>query len=161
MKKDRIKALLMISQIGISMIVPIFLAAFIGNWLDAKFGTGFFFLIFLLLGILAAFRNIYKLTKPFYAEDLKRERQEQAYWENLKKARSKQGGGEGKADGDESETCEANIAAIENGAVKPDAIRTAVKSRRERAEEEFDFWRREREKSHDGGNSHDSSENGG
>lgn len=64
MKKDRIKALLMISQIGISMIVPIFLAAFIGNWLDAKFGTGFFFLIFLLLGILAAFRNIYKLTKP-------------------------------------------------------------------------------------------------
>ena len=87
MKKDRIKALLMISQIGISMIVPIFLAAFIGNWLDAKFGTGFFFLIFLLLGILAAFRNIYKLTKPFYAEDLKRERQEQAYWENLKKAR--------------------------------------------------------------------------
>ena len=66
MKKDRIKALLMISQIGISMIVPIFLAAFIGNWLDAKFGTGFFFLIFLLLGILAAFRNIYKLTKTFY-----------------------------------------------------------------------------------------------
>ena len=59
MKKDRIKALLMISQIGISMIVPIFLAAFIGNWLDAKFGTGFFFLIFLLLGILAAFRNIF------------------------------------------------------------------------------------------------------
>ena len=95
LKKDRpvIKALLMISQIGISMIVPIFLGAFLGYQLDRWLGTGFFFLVFLFFGILAAFRNIYKLTKPFYAEDLKREQQQQAYWEDLRKARQ-QGLGE-------------------------------------------------------------------
>lgn len=89
LKKDRpvIKALLMISQIGISMIVPIFLGAFLGYQLDRWLGTGFFFLVFLFFGILAAFRNIYKLMKPFYAEDLKREQQQQAYWEELRKAR--------------------------------------------------------------------------
>ena len=91
MKKDRpvIKGLLMISQIGISMIVPIFLGAFLGYQLDRWLGKGFFFLIFLLFGILAAFRNIYKLTKPFYAADLAREKQELAYWEELKKERQK------------------------------------------------------------------------
>ena len=82
-KHSVVKAILMVSQIGISMIVPIFLGAFIGYQFDRLFKTEFCILIFLVLGIAAAFRNIYKLTKPFYAEDLKREQKEQAYWESL------------------------------------------------------------------------------
>lgn len=73
----------MVSQIGISMLVPIFLSIWIGSFLDERFGTEYWFLIFLALGIAASFRNVYKLTKPFYAADLKREQKEQAYWDDL------------------------------------------------------------------------------
>lgn len=85
MKKRSIgRAVLMITQIGISMLAPIFLGAFIGAQMDRWLATGFFFVVFLVIGILAAFRNVYYLTKPFYAEDLKREQKEQEYWNSLK-----------------------------------------------------------------------------
>lgn len=74
-----IKALFMVTQIGISMLVPIFLCLFFGRFLDERFGTGCWFLIFLFLGIAAAFRNIFHLLKPFFAADLEREKQQQAY----------------------------------------------------------------------------------
>ena len=66
------KAILMITQIGISMLAPIFVGGLIGHWLDRLTGTGFLFLVFLMFGFLAAFRNVYQLTKPFYADDLQR-----------------------------------------------------------------------------------------
>ncbi|MDE7325235.1 MAG: AtpZ/AtpI family protein [Lachnospiraceae bacterium] len=162
MKKDRpvIKALLMVSQIGISMIVPIFLAAFLGYRLDGWLGTGFFFLVFLLFGILAAFRNIYKLTKPFYADDLKREQQEQAYWDSLRKERAQQGQEtimqyRGHKDG------EVDSLTVQDLARKPQDMQDAAENSRAKAEEEFALWRREREKGHDGEDSHDGSKNGG
>ncbi|MDE7298223.1 MAG: AtpZ/AtpI family protein, partial [Lachnospiraceae bacterium] len=83
------KAILMITQIGISMLAPIFVGGLIGHWLDRLTGAGFLFLIFLLFGFLAAFRNVYRLTKPFYADDLQREKQEQAYWRELEQERKK------------------------------------------------------------------------
>lgn len=168
MKENRpiIKGLVMITQIGISMIAPIFLGALIGYWLDRLFGTGFLFLVFLVLGILAAFRNIYKLTKPFYAEDLKREQKEQAYWDSLKKERlQNRRAGEASA--------EQEHAAAQSGAVlrrermqlygerlKEDA--DASIGRRETAEEAFAAWRRERERGHDGsvGNGRESCRDG-
>lgn len=173
MKENRpiIKGLVMITQIGISMLVPIFLGAFIGYQFDRLFGTGFLFLVFLLLGILAAFRNIYKLTKPFYAEDLKREQREQAYWDGLKKERLQKQQAQ--------ETPGANAAA-QSGAVlrrermqhseerlRQEAGITVPKSHREAAEEAFAAWRREREINHDGAVSnggkicHDGKEDGG
>ena len=83
------KSILMVTQIGISMLAPIFRGGVIGYWMDHLSGMNFWFLVFLLLGFLAAFRNVYKLTKPFYAADLAREKQELAYWEELKKERQK------------------------------------------------------------------------
>ena len=80
------RGIMMISQISISMLVPIFLCLFFGiklnEWLDAKV----FVPIFLFLGMGAAIRNVYQLTKSFYAKDKKREDDELAYIENLKKA---------------------------------------------------------------------------
>ncbi|MDE7061303.1 MAG: AtpZ/AtpI family protein [Lachnospiraceae bacterium] len=158
MKKDRpvIKGLLMISQIGISMIVPIFLGAFLGYQLDRWLGKGFFFLIFLLFGILAAFRNIYKLTKPFYAEDLARERKEQDYWRSLKA-----GGEESPKDAPPNPPGwqERRRRLAEQGNEEPQGAVSLTKSRRQIAEEEFSMWRREREKGRDGGSSHDSERN--
>ena len=64
-KKSKIvRSFMMVSQIGMSMLVP----------------------IFLFLGMGAGFRNTYYLTKSFYEKDRKREHEQLAYIENLKKA---------------------------------------------------------------------------
>ena len=80
------RSLMMISQISISMLVPIFLCLSFGiklnEWLESKI----FVPVFLFLGMGAAIRNVYYITKSFYAKDKKREDDELAYIENLKKA---------------------------------------------------------------------------
>lgn len=79
-----IRALMLVTQLGISMMVPIFLCVFAGGFIDRKAGTGCFLPVFLFLGIAAAFRNVYYLLKPFYAKDKEREDRELAYIEHLK-----------------------------------------------------------------------------
>ena len=86
-KKNKIaESLMMISQISISMMVPIFLCLFFGIKLNEWLETKFFVPVFLFLGMGAAIRNVYYITKSFYAKDKKREDDELAYIENLKKA---------------------------------------------------------------------------
>ena len=80
------KSFMMISQISISMLVPIFLCLFFGIKLNEWLDTVYFVPIFLFLGMGAAIRNVYQLTRSFYAKDKKREDEELAYIENLKKA---------------------------------------------------------------------------
>lgn len=81
-----VRCFMMVSQISISMMVPIFLCLFFGIKLNEWMDTEFCVPVFLFLGIGAAFRNVYYLTKSFYAKDKKREDEELAYIENLKKA---------------------------------------------------------------------------
>ncbi len=86
MKKENrnvVKALFLITQLGVNMLVTIFLSAWFGYFLDRKLGTGFFLILFLILGILAAYRNAYKMTKTFYAKDKRREEREQEYFDSL------------------------------------------------------------------------------
>ncbi|MTI46870.1 AtpZ/AtpI family protein [Sporosalibacterium faouarense] len=62
-KSNILKNLALVSQIGISMIVPILGGIFLGNFLDKKFGTGVIFLIILsIIGIMASFLNLFKMT---------------------------------------------------------------------------------------------------
>ncbi|NBI06038.1 AtpZ/AtpI family protein [Senegalia massiliensis] len=65
-KKSTSKALeniALITQIGISMAVPIIGSIFLGNFLDKKLGTNILFLIvFLILGVGAAFMTLFKMT---------------------------------------------------------------------------------------------------
>lgn len=62
-KKKWLSAFLLVDQIGISMIVPILLSMFIGIFLDKATGLDpLFLVIFILLGVGAAFRNLYQLT---------------------------------------------------------------------------------------------------
>lgn len=74
----------MILQIGISMMVPIFLCAGIGWWLDRQFHTQVWFLIMLFIGIGAAFRNVYILTRSIYSEDMREEHERLKYIQDLK-----------------------------------------------------------------------------
>lgn len=83
------KAFVMVTQVGISMMTPIFLGGALGWYLDHKFFMKCWFIIGLLLGIIAAFRNVYYLTKQFYAKDLKKEQEELEYFESLKKSEDK------------------------------------------------------------------------
>lgn len=62
--KRMIKALALLSSIGIAMALSIVMGAFIGYYLDEYLGTKpWFSYIFLGLGIAAAFRSLYVLYK--------------------------------------------------------------------------------------------------
>lgn len=61
-KKKVFTTLALISQLGISMIVPIFLCTFVGIKLDEKFGWSITIPL-IILGILAGARNVYALVR--------------------------------------------------------------------------------------------------
>ena len=89
MKPDKsvLKGIVMITQIGISMLVPIFLCLFVGRFLDNKLGTNYIAVIGIILGILAAFRNVFIMTKQFYAKDKAKEDAKLKYMEDMKRER--------------------------------------------------------------------------
>lgn len=87
--KGIVKGMIMITQVSITMLTPIFMCAIAGYFLDKWLHTSWCFIIMILLGILAGFRNLYYLTKQFYAKDLEREQKEQAYFDELKQEREK------------------------------------------------------------------------
>ena len=72
-EKKILRSFMMITQISITMLVPIFISGWLGTWLNRLFGTQIIFPFMLLLGIGAAFKNVYILTKSFYEADMKKE----------------------------------------------------------------------------------------
>lgn len=52
----------LVSQVGISMIVPILLCAWLGSYLEDKFAIPVFIPL-IIIGILAGFRNVYYLVR--------------------------------------------------------------------------------------------------
>lgn len=67
MDKKVLKALSLVTQLALSMAVPIFLCMFAGLGLDRLFGTSpVFLLVLVFLGIGGGFRSVYILTKSFY-----------------------------------------------------------------------------------------------
>lgn len=67
------KALALISQLGIGMLVPVFIGLFFGRFLDRMLGTGWLTIVFLILGVLAAYRNLYYYTKPLIKGEKEKE----------------------------------------------------------------------------------------
>ncbi|MDE6182106.1 MAG: AtpZ/AtpI family protein [Eubacteriales bacterium] len=75
MKNNFAKAFSLLSQVGINMIIPIILCVFIGKWIDEKLNTDpLFLIIFIILGVLSSFRNLYVLVikdyKPETSEEI-------------------------------------------------------------------------------------------
>lgn len=59
-KRNLLKTLGVVSSMGISVVLAIAIGVIFGRFLDERFGTKhLFFFIFLFIGIIAAFRNIY------------------------------------------------------------------------------------------------------
>lgn len=61
-RRSAMRTLTLITQIGISMLVPIFLCFFIGLYLDKKLGTSFIMMIGFFVGAVSGFRNVYVLV---------------------------------------------------------------------------------------------------
>lgn len=62
-KRTVYQSFALISQFGITMVVPIFLCSFLGWYLDKQFQTSYLFIILFFIGALAGFRNIFLLSK--------------------------------------------------------------------------------------------------
>ena len=60
------RAMAMISQCGINMIVPIFLMSALGIWLDGKLATSYWMVVLFFVGAIAGFRNVYIVMKSFW-----------------------------------------------------------------------------------------------
>ena len=67
-KKSVYKSLAMISQVGIAMLVPIFLCCMLGLFLRNKFGIPAFLPLFF-IGALAGMRNVYIMLSAIFKED--------------------------------------------------------------------------------------------
>jgi len=68
-KKDRkeiVKALSMILQIGLSMMVCMGMSLAIGFYLDKLFGTKFWMIIMMVIGVMASFRSLLVLTGVYH-----------------------------------------------------------------------------------------------
>lgn len=61
-RKNVYKTFALVTQLGISMLVPIFLCVFVALFLEDKFSISVF-VPFLIVGILAGGRNTYMLAK--------------------------------------------------------------------------------------------------
>ncbi|MBI3752983.1 MAG: AtpZ/AtpI family protein [Deltaproteobacteria bacterium] len=60
------KKLVWLSSLGISMVAATFVGLYIGVYLDDKFSTKpWLTILFLIIGIIAGFRNIYTLVKRY------------------------------------------------------------------------------------------------
>lgn len=60
------RAMAMISQFSINMIVPICLMTLLGIWLDGKLGTSYLVVVLFFAGAIAGFRNVYVLAKNLW-----------------------------------------------------------------------------------------------
>ena len=68
-KKDRSKvyqSFALVTQFGITMLVPIALCSFLGWYLDKRLETDFLFVLLFFVGALAGFRNVYILARKVY-----------------------------------------------------------------------------------------------
>lgn len=60
------QALMMISQFGINMLVPIFICSFAGMFLDWKFETSFWTVVLFFVGAMAGFTNVFRFARKIY-----------------------------------------------------------------------------------------------
>lgn len=57
-----LQALALLSQIGITIIVPVIAGVYLGNKIDVFLGTkAIFLVVFIILGVLVGFRSAYRL----------------------------------------------------------------------------------------------------
>ena len=66
--KSVYRALVLIMQFGINMLVPIGIMSWLGILLDRRCGTSFFMVLFFFIGAVAGFQNIWRMAKSVYED---------------------------------------------------------------------------------------------
>lgn len=67
MRKEIMKALGLITQLGLAMLMPILLCVLLGAFLDNLFSSSpVCLIIFVIMGVMASFRSLYMITKDFF-----------------------------------------------------------------------------------------------
>ena len=64
--KSVYRALVLIMQFGINMLVPIGFMSWLGILLDRRCGTSFFMVLFFFIGAIAGFQNIWRMARSVY-----------------------------------------------------------------------------------------------
>ena len=72
-KQSIFKSLSMVSQLGITVIVPALLLTLLGKWLDDKWGTGFLALTGAVLGLAGGMSGAWILLKGMIPKNEKKE----------------------------------------------------------------------------------------
>lgn len=67
-KKGVFRSLILVTQFGISMLVPILLCTLIGAYIGDRFNIPIITVPLFLIGALAGFRNIYIMAKKTYED---------------------------------------------------------------------------------------------
>lgn len=83
-KKSVFRSLAMVTQLGLSMMTPIFLCIFLGYQIDSLFGSSVM-VVFLAIGVLAGVRCAYVLIKSVLKADEKERSQELLHQRELRK----------------------------------------------------------------------------
>lgn len=65
-KRPEFSHLALITQVGLSMITPILIGVFLGQYLDKRLQTGgVFFIVLMLLGVASAFYNLMRIPRLY------------------------------------------------------------------------------------------------
>lgn len=67
--KKVFQALILVSQFGINMLVPMGLMLWLGIWLDEKLQTSWLTILCFFVGAIAGFQNIYKMSRNLMQSD--------------------------------------------------------------------------------------------
>lgn len=67
-KKSVYQSLVLITQFGINMLVPVLLCSFAGIYIGKRFDMDWIVIPLFFIGALAGFRNIYIMAKKIYQQ---------------------------------------------------------------------------------------------
>lgn len=67
-KNSVFRSLVLVTQFGISMLVPILLCTLLGVWLGEKLNAPVITVPLFIIGALAGFRNVYIMAKKTYED---------------------------------------------------------------------------------------------
>lgn len=86
-KKNIVYALTLVSHIGISMLVPIFLCTYFGIWMMKHVNNPLIVVFFSFFGFAVAFRNVYVLVSKMFVKDKEKEDAEYEYFKKMEEER--------------------------------------------------------------------------
>lgn len=72
-KKSVYRSMVLITQFGINMLVPIFLCSIAGVYIGKKFSIDWIVIPLFFMGALAGFRNVYILAKRIFDDTEERD----------------------------------------------------------------------------------------